>query len=307
MKPNIPFILLMFCLSNIKINAQPRTDDYFPLAVGNSWIYNYSITDWEQLGDYILSDSGLASYTVVSKSVTTDSIIWNMQEQRNVVHHYRTTFPPLHDTIYAVNDTTAFQVIDYQKNDHRLVAYFTNWKSVFYLGGMLADSNAMFRYYPNQLNDTFTVSFKQYFNQGSVAQIYNASFKRNIGLTTVGYSAPGFTGWVPKTYHTLKSSFITSVGSNEVITSPLDFNLKQNYPNPFNPMTSIDFENSKKSKIKISIYDALGRLTETIFNGEVEIGKHSIHWNAKHYSSGVYFCVAQTKEQTKTIRLVLIK
>lgn len=85
------------------------------------------------------------------------------------------------------------------------------------------------------------------------------------------------------------------------------FTLQQNYPNPFNPSTKINFNSFVNTNIKITIYDPLGRLIETIFNEEIQPGRYTVQWNASNYSSGIYFCVAQTKYQLQSMRLNLIK
>lgn len=89
--------------------------------------------------------------------------------------------------------------------------------------------------------------------------------------------------------------------------SPRSFTLQQNYPNPFNPSTRINFENNVTSNIKIVIYDPLGRMIETIFDNEVQPGKHTVQWNAMKYASGIYYCIAYAKNQIQSIRLTLIK
>jgi hypothetical protein len=81
---------------------------------------------------------------------------------------------------------------------------------------------------------------------------------------------------------------LTSVGT-KAHTDPLKYNLNDNYPNPFNPSTTIKFELPVKSRIKLAIYDPLGRKVEELVNGVLEAGTHTRLWTAD-VSSGVYFC-----------------
>ena len=106
---------------------------------------------------------------------------------------------------------------------------------------------------------------------------------------------------------TLLSCILMSAPSNTVSLHPQDFILDQNFPNPFNPSTTISFITSKSSKVTVKIYNLLGQLVETLFNGTVPAGNHSLIWHALKQSSGVYFCIATCDEIVKSTKLVLIK
>ena len=305
MKSQITLAIIIYSLST-NLFAQNPSDDYFPLAVGNSWTYTYSTSTWEQLGDYSTSDSGQAIYKIVSQVPAFDSIVWNIRETRDVKHHYRNYFPPITDTTYMIKDSTAFVIIEYLKNNHPLISRATNWGTVFNFTSERCDSISLFRYYPSVSKDTFS-TILPYAHLGYLIEKTQISIQRRIGIVSVAYSAPGVTGVVPVSSHILKSSFITSVDNDEISSLPRDFLLYQNYPNPFNPITSINFYNPVYSNIKLSIYDVLGQLVETIFDENIQAGKHFVQWNAIHYSSGIYFCVAKFGNQTKAIRLILLK
>jgi hypothetical protein len=71
---------------------------------------------------------------------------------------------------------------------------------------------------------------------------------------------------------------------------PMVFRLSQNYPNPFNPVTKIKYEIPKDSKVKLVIYDLLGREVKTLVNNEIKsAGYYTIEFNMQNYASGVYF------------------
>ncbi len=73
------------------------------------------------------------------------------------------------------------------------------------------------------------------------------------------------------------------------IAHPFIFKLYQNYPNPFNPLTKIDFEVPHQSNVRIIIYDITGRELEILINQELDPGFYTVLFNAKNYSSGIYF------------------
>lgn len=99
---------------------------------------------------------------------------------------------------------------------------------------------------------------------------------------------------------------ITSSGNNQNII-PARFNLYQNYPNPFNPSTVITYDLPKTGFVSLKIYDALGREISTLVNGNIEAGVHQAVWNAKDFTSGVYFYKLETSEYTATKKMALIK
>lgn len=95
--------------------------------------------------------------------------------------------------------------------------------------------------------------------------------------------------------------------NNEETSKPSDFSLYQNYPNPFNPSTKIRYEVPLETKVIIKIYNILGKEVETLFEGQRLPGKYSLEWNAKNYSSGVYFYCIKAGDFTQTKKMILVK
>jgi hypothetical protein len=85
------------------------------------------------------------------------------------------------------------------------------------------------------------------------------------------------------------------------------FELHQNYPNPFNPTTTIKYDLSKHSLVKLVIFDMLGREIKTLVNEEKSAGRYSVEFNADNLSSGVYLYKLQSKEFTQTKKLILLR
>lgn len=89
--------------------------------------------------------------------------------------------------------------------------------------------------------------------------------------------------------------------------SPDGFRLYQNYPNPFNPSTTISYEMQSPAVVNISIYNALGQKMLTLANDFVSAGIHTISWNASSFASGMYFCRIHSGDESRTIKMTLIK
>jgi hypothetical protein len=79
---------------------------------------------------------------------------------------------------------------------------------------------------------------------------------------------------------------------------PTRFELLQNFPNPFNPLTVIRFHVPQRSRVKIKIYDIIGREVSVPIDGEFDAGYYEFVWDSKDGSgkevaSGVYFYVME--------------
>jgi hypothetical protein len=128
------------------------------------------------------------------------------------------------------------------------------------------------------------------------------SLDRNNASIDVGY----------KVYN--QSNQIISSGRKmiKVIAIPAEFALHQNYPNPFNPITTINYDVPNNGKIKMVIYDLMGREVRILMNHELAAGYHTLTWDGKNTigqiaSAGLYFCQLRSQNYTKTIKMLLLK
>jgi GH35 family endo-1,4-beta-xylanase len=88
---------------------------------------------------------------------------------------------------------------------------------------------------------------------------------------------------------------------------PGAFALSQNYPNPFNPATSISFQLTASSVVRLTVYDALGRFVATLVEGEQPAGSHTITWNAQNFPSGIYVYRIMAGNQVDSKKMLLMK
>jgi protocatechuate 3,4-dioxygenase beta subunit len=70
--------------------------------------------------------------------------------------------------------------------------------------------------------------------------------------------------------------------------TPTTFALSQNYPNPFNPTTTIKFAIAAPGMYTVKVYNLLGQEVATLFNGEMNVGYHSVVFDASKLTSGMY-------------------
>jgi len=92
-----------------------------------------------------------------------------------------------------------------------------------------------------------------------------------------------------------------------VIEIPTEFSMSQNYPNPFNPATVINYQLSTDSKVKLVVYDLLGREIRNLVNEEKTAGKYTVNFFAADLPSGVYFYKLTAGSFTSTKKMMLVK
>ncbi|MCX7798413.1 MAG: T9SS type A sorting domain-containing protein [Melioribacter sp.] len=85
------------------------------------------------------------------------------------------------------------------------------------------------------------------------------------------------------------------------------YELSQNYPNPFNPETTIEFTLPVSSKIRLSLYDLLGREVKILASGDYNVGRHQVKVNASDLASGIYFYKLQANNFSAIKKLVVMK
>jgi hypothetical protein len=105
--------------------------------------------------------------------------------------------------------------------------------------------------------------------------------------------------------------FVTDVeDKNENL--PASYALSQNYPNPFNPSTTIDYSLPERSKVRLVIYNVLGRQVTTLVDGEQSPGFHTARWNGENgngdrVASGVYLYRLEAEGFTESKKMILLK
>jgi hypothetical protein len=86
-----------------------------------------------------------------------------------------------------------------------------------------------------------------------------------------------------------------------------EYSLAQNYPNPFNPGTEISFSLAKSGNVTLTVYNILGLEVARLVNRFMEAGKHSVQFNAKDLTSGVYLYTIKADNFSSTKKMILIR
>ncbi len=86
-----------------------------------------------------------------------------------------------------------------------------------------------------------------------------------------------------------------------------EYSIAQNFPNPFNPVTEINFSLEKSGYTTLKVYNILGSEVATLINGNLEAGKHSVQFDAKDLTSGVYLYTIKSNNYTATKKMILMR
>jgi len=85
------------------------------------------------------------------------------------------------------------------------------------------------------------------------------------------------------------------------------FGLSQNYPNPFNPVTTIPYSLKTSGKVRLSVYDMMGKEIAVLVDGIRPAGSYTAAFSGSNLSSGIYFCKLQTADNVMTTKMTLVK
>ncbi|MGA9121343.1 MAG: T9SS type A sorting domain-containing protein [Bacteroidota bacterium] len=116
-------------------------------------------------------------------------------------------------------------------------------------------------------------------------------------------TATGPTGW--SLAWKFKTAVTLAVGNEQSI--PREFSLEQNYPNPFNPTTVIRGQWTGDSRVKLTVYDMLGRVVATLADGRYPAGRYSFTFDGNGFPSGVYFYRLEAGGFVQTNKMLLIR
>ncbi|MGA9119984.1 MAG: glycoside hydrolase family 44 protein [Bacteroidota bacterium] len=158
----------------------------------------------------------------------------------------------------------------------------------------------------NAINGQFTITSDTRFESAGVYAVQGGSTQIVAlpALSAIQGNQFAYSLAPMSVYH-----FVLSSGPNGVREPSVPFTaeLDQNYPNPFNPKTVVSGQWTVDSKVRLVVYDLLGREVAVLANGRYPAGKFSFTFDAKNLSSGVYFYRLTAGNFVSTRAMVLEK
>jgi hypothetical protein len=88
---------------------------------------------------------------------------------------------------------------------------------------------------------------------------------------------------------------------------PEEYAVRGNFPNPFNPSTTIEYGLPAAGRVRLTVFDVLGRELATLVDEHQAAGVHRQQFDAAGLPSGVYFYRLTAGGVTRTNRMVLAK
>jgi hypothetical protein len=126
------------------------------------------------------------------------------------------------------------------------------------------------------------------------------------GEWTAGNPNPGTSSLVTNPGDS-KSKPASAVEEKNTGILPERMELEQNYPNPFNPTTKIRYELPRDLRVTVRVFDARGRLVQTMVDGKQSAGSYTVELDASFLAGGLYFCILQTDEFKAVQKMMLVR
>ncbi len=134
------------------------------------------------------------------------------------------------------------------------------------------------------------------------------------GLTDIKQGAEGCLYAMKGGYTTAGAIYrICPTSLNTASLDKFENLIGQNYPNPASGKTDIDFTVSQTSNVNIELFDVTGRIVKTIYNGDVQTGKHTVSIDdLASFADGSYFYKMEVKQNNKIVysetkRMMIVK
>jgi len=254
------------------------TDTYFPMAVGNYWLYKHRyVWDWREIeitDNLIMTIVGTREIDGVTYFKFLDGRLMRVGEDGNV---YREE-----DLFYDF--TSSGEPYDYEVPGN----YVTRVQSTVEVPIGTCEGY------------DFNIHFWEHG--------YHEVLTRNLGI--VYYRFCNDTGG--SDMYELSEAYINGVKYTEWTTDvkenkPVEFISLDNHPNPFNSSTTVRFSLVRDNATTLMIYNSAGQKIETLFDDYLRKGSYSVMWSGSKFSTGIYFYRLSTGDMCKTKKMLLVK
>ncbi len=282
------YVLILF-------NNESRTQDYYPLQIGNRWDYlslHFDPITYEVDSSYFsveingdsLFPNGEMYYIIDNYDITGGKYV---RGDSRFIYYYDEYPQPEEDTLYRLNSEVgeSWEVLFPPVTHVTLEVKDTVW--IFsHLSTILGfELDGLMVYYIT-LSDKFGPV--EFFWTGEPP---GTDYRENILIGCI--------------IDSVEYGNLVSVKSDQF--PPKGFSLFQNYPNPFNPSTTIRYEIPEQSFVALKVYDVLGNEIATLVNEEKPAGEYEVEFNGNDLSSGVYLYIFSTGNFLSTKKMILLK
>jgi len=99
----------------------------------------------------------------------------------------------------------------------------------------------------------------------------------------------------------------TVLDGKSAASAPSTVQLGQNYPNPFGPVTTIPFSLPYVSDVRLSIYDASGRIVSVTNSRKYSAGEHTISFKTHSLPNGIYYYALDVNDSRITKKMIFVR
>ena len=284
-----------------------ETFEWFPLAIGNRWVYD---SYWIEEGW-----GGPPTYTFVGTKVmdvTKDTVIEN-KTYFVVENDYISivVFPP--KMFLRVDSLTGF-----------IYRYWEELNGEYIFHNLNAEVGDTIFNPPYSENPFYILEYEQQINYLGI-DTYERMYWENLPCGCFHTLVKGF--GLARTYfnefggseNILKGCVISGIlygdttnvvdVEDEQNSIPTEFKLEQNYPNPFNPSTKINYQIPVAGNVQLKVFDVLGREIATLVDEYKQAGSYNAEFRMQNLelSSGIYFYQLRAGDFVETKKMLLLK
>ena len=299
---NILLVLLFtICIAReIEAGNSIPGNDYFPLKVGNRFIYDrYEFVFGGPPGSH-------STYTI---AVLKDTIIQNRKYFYINAGIYNNWFrvDSISGSLYMYDPVNSCANYHYEKLRDSLRAELNqiiNYCTVGLPTQCTSVTNSTLFGYPVTVKNFYVTNGSQSHNRK-----YSDKFGplHTDNSETIG--SMGFYNSIDMIGCKIDGVFYGDsdlVGINNQ-NIPVSFELFQNFPNPFNPKTRINFTLKENQTIKLIVYDLSGKLITTLTDGKRNQGMYHVDFDGSDLPSGIYFYRLESEESLQVKKMILLK
>jgi hypothetical protein len=308
MKKIVTIILLIPVFSNFSFSQDTNTIKFFPLKIGNVWVYSVSA----------FGPTCGCSERIKFKAIDTlkrNGHLYFLFLQNTIGGGNCCCVPPF-DTLridsincnnYKYTNSTGCAFSPHEIMIDSLKARLNDHVKIY------CGSDTAYKCIDtNSYNILGLVRQTRRYNAGYFEGDLSRSYAKGVGIIstfndgTWGSCTTTLLGCVINGIVYGDTTF--PVGINQISSEiPSSFVLSQNYPNPFNPSTKINYELPITNYVKLVIYDVLGKEVEILVNQMQKPGSYEVEWDASNYPSGVYFYKIESGDFTQVKKMILMK
>jgi hypothetical protein len=294
----------------------PEGFAWFPLTVGNIWVYNQYWFDENWPGPPNVTFAGTKNMVV-----TKDTLIEN-KKYFIVENEYISfeVFPPR--MFLRVDSLTGF-----------VYRYWEELNGEFIFHNLNAEVGDTIFFPPYSSNPYYILDDEQPINYLGIDTYERRYWEylpcscyhtliRGFGLARTYFNEFGgsesiLKGCVINGVLYGDTTFVVDV-EDERNSIPTEYKLEQNYPNPFNPSTTIKYSipnlistEGRNLFVNLKVYDVLGKEVAILVNEEKPAGSYEVEFNPsssiKNPASGIYFYQLKAGGFVETKKMVLIR